>query len=275
MLERQYFYLVAGLPDIILDQKKLSVNIDTFKEELQYHLHPEDFKLVEILFLPYDNTNLLNMLSKSERPFNYRGNYSKAVLEENIKEPNILPYYMQKFIYAYKSETPIYPGYSWENQLTWLYYDYALKVENNFLNEWLSFDLHVKNVLTAFGIRRHKLSKEYAFIGDNELTEALKRSTLNDYGLSNDYPFIENLLAIDDNTSLREREYSVDMLRWSQTDELLTFRYFTIEVLLAYLVRMFMVERWLKLDPEKGREIFRKIISDMEKSYEFPKEFNI
>jgi hypothetical protein len=32
MFERNYYYLVAGLPDIILDQKKLSFSIAEFRK---------------------------------------------------------------------------------------------------------------------------------------------------------------------------------------------------------------------------------------------------
>ena len=59
MFKRNYYYLVAGLPDIVLDQKKLSVSIIDFREELKSHLDPKDYVLVSLLFLPFDNTNLL------------------------------------------------------------------------------------------------------------------------------------------------------------------------------------------------------------------------
>ena len=58
MFKRNYHYLVAGLPDIIPDQKKVSLTIIDFRQELEYHLHADDFSLIKLLFLPYDNTNL-------------------------------------------------------------------------------------------------------------------------------------------------------------------------------------------------------------------------
>jgi len=275
MFKRNYYYLVAGLPDIVLDQKKLSLTISDFRNELEYHLHPDDFSLVKLLFLPFDNTNILNLLHKNKKPFIQTGNFTQSFLEEEIKEPVNSPGYIQQFIHAFKNETPVFQTYSWENQLTWLYYNYVLEVDNLFLKTWFLFNLHVNNILSAFNVRKYKLSKESAYIGENFVTEALKRSTLKDFGLSNDLPFMEKLLSIDENGNSKEKEKAVDMLRWSYLDELNTFHYFSIEVLLGFVIKLFMVDRWMQLDPVTGKEMFQQIINDLEKSYEFPKEFKI
>ena len=275
MFKRNYYYLVAGLPDIILDQKKLSLTIADFREEMEYHLHPDDYSLVKLLFLPFDNVNLLNLLLKNKKPFLQTGNFTQSLLEEEIKEPASLPSYMQQFIHAFKSETPVYQGYSWENQLTWMYYNYVLEVDNSFLQAWFEFNLNVNNIISAFNVRKYKLSKESAYIGNNLITEALKRSTLKDFGLSNDFEFMEKLQSIDESGNAMEREKAVDLLRWNYLDELNTFNYFSIEVLIAFVIKLFMVDRWIQLDPETGRKMFKQIINDLEKSYEFPKEFKI
>lgn len=275
MFRRNYYYLVAGLPDIILDQKKLTLTIIDFRKELEYHLHPDDYALVRLLFLHFDNTNLLNLLIKNKKPFIDTGNYSQQILEEEIREPLKLPDYMKQFILAFKSDSPVFQNYSWENQLTWLYYDHTLQANNIFLKEWFTFSLHAKNILSAFNIRKYKLSKESEYIGDNFVTEALKRSSLKDFGLSNDFQFMEKLLTIDEIGNAMEKEKAFDTLQWNFLDELNTFNYFTIEVLLAFVIKLFMVDRWLQLDPETGRKMFKQIITNLEKSYEFPKEFKI
>lgn len=275
MFERNYYYLVAGLPDIVLDQKKLSLTISEFRDDLAYHLHTSDYELVKMLFLPFDNSNLLNLLLKNKKPFNVLGNFTQQFLEEEIKEPAQLPVYMQQFILAFKNDTPVFQAYSWENQLTWLYFDFITQVKNNFLKEWFEFSAYINNILSAFNVRNFKLPKEATFIGDNFITEALKRSTLKDFGLSNDFPFMEKLLSIDENGNSMEKEKALDMLRWSYINELNTFNYFTIEVLLSFVIKLFMVDRWMQLDPETGKKMFKQIISDLEQSYEFPKEFKI
>lgn len=273
MFERNYYYLVAGLPDIILDQKKLSFSIAEFKEEMHNSLHPDDYRLVELIFLPSDNHNLLNLLLKTGKPFDESGKFTLDELEQEIKEPDVTPSYMRTFIHAYKSESPVYNELSWEDQLTWMYYDHVKSSGNEFLRDWFEFDLNLKNIVAGFNARKNKLNGEKYFIGDNNVVQAVRKSTLKDFGLSNDFAHMEKLISIQENPNLLERERAMDTLRWDYLDERNTFNYFSIEVLLAYVIKLQMVQRWLEMDFETGRKMFRKLLDQLESSYEFPREF--
>jgi len=275
MLSRNYYYLVAGLPDIILEQSKLSVTLADFKEELRLHLHPDDYSLVENLFLPADNRNLLNMVLKKIVEFDDMGKYSFDELEDEIKEPDKLPQYLKTFISHFKVNQPVIPEMSWEDQLTTLYFDHVLEVENEFLRTWFAFERDLKNILTGLATRRHKLSAENLLIGNYAVTNAIRKSNARDFGLNAEYPFVEKLIQINENTNLLEREKAIDQLKWNTIDELNTFNYFTIEVILGFVIKLAMVERWLKLDKKTGEEMFRRLVKDLENSYEFPKEFNV
>jgi hypothetical protein len=275
MFERNYYYLVAGLPEIILDQKKLSFSIAEFTEEMKHHLHPDDYRLVEMLFLPVDNRNLLNLLLKNDKPFEEPGMFTLNDLEQEIREPEVTPGYMQMFISSFKSDTPVYEGLSWEDQLTWLYYDHVKSCQNRFLREWFEFDLNLKNLVAGINARKHKLNGNRFFIGDNYVVQAVRKSTLRDFGLANDFEYIERLISIQDNPNILERERLMDMLRWNFLDERNTFNYFTIEVLLAYVIKLQIVQRWLEMDFETGKEMFRLLLDQLEKSYEIPGEFRI
>ncbi len=275
MFGRNYYYLVAGLPDILLDQKKLNFSIADFKEEMSYHLHPDDYRLVEMLFLPADNLNLLNLLTKSEKEYDDSGKYSGDLLEEEIREPASLPEYMQRFIIAYKNETPLFEDLSWEDQLTWLYYNHVMACSNEFLRDWFEFDLNIRNIVAGINARKHELKGDKYLIGDNYIVQAVRKSTLKDFGLANDFEYMEKLISVQDNDNLLERERAMDMMRWDYLDEANTFNYFTVEVLLAYIIKLQMVQRWLDMDQETGQELFRKLLDELEQSYEFPKEFTV
>jgi hypothetical protein len=275
MFERNYYYLVAGLPDIILDQKKLSITIAEFKEEMRYHLHPDDYRLVELLFLPVDNRNLLNLLGKTGKSYEESGKFTMDELEQDIKEPSATLDYMQTFINSFRTETPAYDGLSWEDQLTWLYYEHVKNFPNSFLRNWFDFDLNLRNIVAGINIRKHKLKGDKYFIGDDNVVQAVKKSTLKDFGLGNDFEQMDRLINIQENDNLLERERAMDIMRWEFLDELNTFNYFTIEVILAYIIKLQMVQRWLEMDYETGRQMFRRLLDQLENSYEFPKEFMI
>lgn len=274
MFSRNYHYLIAGLPDIIIDQTKLAVSVEDFRQELQLHLHPDDYRLLETLFLPADNRNVLNMLLKNGKKFINSGRYSIDELEEEIKEPKDVPEYLITFISHFKSSQPVYAELSWEDQLTALYYEHASKSGNDFLRSWLEFERDVRNILTALTARRHKIPAENLLIGDNPVTQGIRRSHARDFGLSGGFPFIDKLLQINENSKLLEREKAIDQLKWTCIDEFNTFNYFTVEVILGFVLKLGMVERWMKLDKKSGEEMFRRLLTDLENSYEFTKEFS-
>ena len=275
MFKRNYYYLVAGLPDIVLDQKKVSLPIGEFKDELRYHLHPDDYSLSELFFMPHDHSNLLGLLRKNLEEFDELGKYPRDVLEAEIKESGETENYIQRIIEAYKNEEPLIAERSWEDQITWLYYDFVRSSRNAFVREWFEFEMNVNNIVAAVNARKHNFSRENILIGDNEIAQAVKKSTLKDFGISAEFQWMDRLMNIQENENLLEREYDMDMLRWDFINDINTFNYFSIELILGYVVKLQMVERWLKLDEDRGRELFRKLLEDLEKSYEFPKEFMI
>lgn len=67
-----------------------------------------------------------------------------------------------------------------------------------------------------------------------------------------------------DEPNLLEKEHKLDRIRWAEADELSTFDYFNADTLLAYLVKVDIVARWARLDERTGREMLRRLISDLE-----------
>ena len=273
-MKRNYYYLVAGLQDISLDIHKLVVGQLAFRQEWREHIHPADFALVEKLFLPYDNNNLLNLLQKKDKPHDERGNFSRERLEENIKEPANLPDYMQRFIVAFKNKDPLYPDMSPENELTTLFYDAMIAEErNDFLLSWWRFERNVRNILLALNARKYKVPFEHQVIGSGEVSDSIRRSHARDFGLGNELDYMEELTAISRKEDIREREQATDDMKWKYLDEESFFHYFTIEKILAFVIKLGMVERWLAIDRDHGNELFRKLLSELQSSYELPETF--
>lgn len=275
MFKRNYYCLIAGLPDILVDQKKIPFSLIELKQELQYQLHPKDYQLVEYLFLPYDNINFLNILQKKEAEFNPLGNYSESFFMDEIKEPENLPGYMKKFLEAYRDENPIHPNLSLENQLTWLYFDYMLEQKNEFLRDIFTIIRDINNIFAIYNARKFGLNIENQMIGNYELTEAAKKTTSKDFGLASEITPIDEIIGIYENNDILEQEMSIDLLKWRHMNNLNTFNYFTIEFILAYVLEFIIVERWSNLDTDQSKKTFRKILTDLENSFQFSKDFNI
>jgi len=109
MIKKNYYFLVAGLPDLALDQGKLVYGTAIFREELKNQLPEADYRLFEMLFLPEDNRNLLTLIRKEDKPLTSAGVYPPDVLAEAVKEPGRLRPYMNRFIEGILAENRVLP----------------------------------------------------------------------------------------------------------------------------------------------------------------------
>lgn len=275
MFKQNYYYLVAGLPDITIEQGKLQFGTAALREELKEGLSESDYQRMELLFLAEDNRNLLTLLLKLQRPLSNLGVYSPEVLAEEILEPVRIKPYMKRFIDSMKDENRLYPNLSPENELATLWYEEMLASDHTFLRDWFTFELNLKNVLLVLAARKHSIPYEHQVIGNNPVVEIIRRSTARDLGLSSDWHWIEKVLQINETEDILMREKAIDLLRWSYLDELNTFNYFSFEVLMAYYLKLGIIERWLQLDQATGEEMFRKLLGELKNSYEFSNEFAI
>ncbi len=285
MISRNNYYcLVSGLTELVIDQKKVAYSQVDFKSYLGDNLYKNDYRLVEILYLRYDIQNLLNLLFKNEKPFDERGLFSQETLEEIISTNEIepsgdMPGTFYEFIthitICYKNEITIYPELDWENQFTAFYYDFALSFDNDFIKEWLLFEKAIHNVAAGINARNHEKSLNKEIIGAGEIAGAVRNAKAKDFGLSRDHDFVDRLLDGFENKNLLEREKEIDILKWEKLNDLTTFYYFSIEVVLAYTIKIGMLNRWQKLDKEAGEEMFNRLINELTSSYKFSKEFDV
>ena len=276
IFKEHYYYLIAGLPDILLDETRSKISVSDLLEEIKTQLHPEDHNLLQVLFLKYDNANLLNLLLKREKAFNEGGIYPQDLLEEQIKEPDDrIHNYLRQFIELFKADDREDQDKTWEVVLEEYYFGFLLDISNEFLREWFRFQLNLKNVTTALSCRKHEIPVESQLIGDNEVVQSILRSNARDFGLTQDFPEVEQILAEWERENILEREKALDSIRWNWIDEHTFFHYFTVEKVIGYLLQLEMVERWMNLDPRKGERMFRELLEKMQSSFELPDEFHL
>ena len=276
----KYYYLVAGLPELTLDDSKLNYTVADFKTEIYPGLSLSDQKLIELFYLKFDNENLLRLLEDRDANIDLRGNFSQEELNDcivTIKEGGEIsskefPSYLSTFISDYFN-TSAEDDFLLEDHLAALYYDYAMKSGNKFVSSWFEFNLILNNILVAFTARKYKWDVARHVVGDIEICEALRTSGARDFGLSGEVDCFEQLAKISEITELVEREKKLDMLRWDWIDEATFFDYFTIERLFAFLLQLEMIERWIALDKEKGNQLFRSIIESLKNEVQIPAEF--
>ncbi|KAA6321809.1 hypothetical protein EZS27_028581 [termite gut metagenome] len=270
----KHYYLIASLPELTLDDNKLSYTVADFKEELYASLSDAaDKKLIDLFYLQFDNKNVLRLLENKEAVIDTRGNYSSEELFEYISlakeagevDPKLFPTYLSAFVSEYFNVSESSGGNDVfrEDRLATLYYEYGMQSGNDFISSWFELNLNVNNILVALTARKHKLEIAPLIVGNTEVSEVLRTSGARDFGLSGDVNYFDHVLKINDTQELLEREKKTDTMKWDWIEEVNFFNYFTIEHLYAFLLQLEMIERWISLDKEKGNQLFRSIIDSL------------
>ena len=274
----KYYCLIAGLPSLSPDDTKLTCSVSDFKSELEPILTERDQRLMRWFYLKFDNRNLLSLLCKtSDDRFDERGVFSLTDLntlvdslkeDDKIPKNSSFPAYISKFIRAYfvrldNGET-VDPWWM-EDQLAALYYAEAMKCGNDFLAAWFEMNLNMGNLLTVLNCRKYGLDKEHFIVGDNEMAGSLRLSSGRDLHFSDSAEYMTELLQIVEEREPMLREKRLDLLRWKWLDEQTFFKVFDIESVITYMLRLEMIERWVKLDKALGGKTFRRLVSDMKR----------
>lgn len=279
-MSKSYYYLVASLPELALDDTKLSFSSNDFRTEIYPNLSKPDQELIDIHFLQYDNKNVLELLSNADAELDKTGKYTIDELVDFINmikngdeiDPKIFPSYLSKFISDYFNHT-MPEDVLLEDRLTGSYYEYAKGCKNEFISKWYEFNFTINNILVALIVRKYKWDSLDNILGHSEISDALRTSGARDFGISNDVDFFDSVLKISEITDLVEREKKLDLLRWDWLEDNSFFCYFTIEKLFVFLLQIDMIERWISLDKEMGNTIFRNIINSLKEEVQIPAEF--
>ena len=144
------------------------------------------------------------------------------------------------------------------------FYARALRRPEKFLREYFRFDLNLRNAKVRF------LNQELGREPEMDVVSG-KGDELEDQDLDIDlYRFrpgdFEEAAKVDgvlSRTDLLSREKGLDDIIWEKVDGLGLFHYFDLTSLSAYVAKLHIVDRWLSLDEETGRELFRKLVQEV------------
>ena len=214
-----YYCLVTGLPELSLEDGKLSYTVANFKTNIYPELSKADKKLVDLFYLKFDNQNLLTLLKNKEAVVDASlGNFSADELldvivsfKEEAAPDKKFPAYFYEFAELYLN-TPEDERFGLEDKLYGLYYHHAMKCGNKFVSDWFELNLDVNNILAAMAARKYKLDVVKVPVGSNMVAEALRTSNARDFGLADDLEYFEQLARINDTVDLVGKEDDSNLL---------------------------------------------------------------
>lgn len=276
----EYYCLVAGLTDYGFDIDRKSLNYAALKEEIMENVTRRDRAKLELLMGFYDIQNIVSFAAGRQERYTPLGSLPEETvrwvtplltLSEKLNDDDEqmkLPKFLEKTLKAltdneWAHENGIDTNVPLENLLLGFYYEYVEKNDKGFVKEWCKIDRNIRNISAAFKARAMGMNAEKYLIGDDIVTQLLKTNNATDFGLKNEVPFIETLINILSDDDILKKEGDIDMLRIDIVEEMNTFNYFNINVILGYYLKIAMIERWLALDPKIGHEFFEKIVKNL------------
>ena len=133
--------------------------------------------------------------------------------------------------------------------LTQEFYQKALASGNSFIREYFTFDLKVRNAKVRY------LNRELSRPADKDVISISlqEENSEEDAGIE----------AAFKGTDLLARERAVDDLYWEKADALSLMHWFDMNVIMAFVLKLHIIDRWNLLDEQTGREMFRKLVDNL------------
>lgn len=269
MFAKNYYSLVSGLREYTLDSDRKGFDPLAIRAEVMEELSSSDARQVELLYTYYDCENLAACRA-GRTAHNALGNLTADEIQEELQHPALLPEELQQVVRAFadpegEDAEEVNTTQRFEKALFGAYYALCQRKGSRFLKSWSAFDCNLRNVTAALTARELGRSVEEVTVGGGEIVEQLERSSASDFGLRGELSYIDTLIAaLQDEQNIIEKEHKVDMIRWNESLELSVFDYFDLNAILAYLVRLNIVARWSLLDAERGRELFNRLMQELD-----------
>ena len=269
MFGSNYYALVAGFREYALDADVKGFDIEEILAEIEEVLSAKDWQNVRLLYTYYDCENLVARRNGSSA-HNALGRLSAEQIAEELVSPQTLPERIAKVVRAYADpEGEDAEGVNTEapfaQSLFAAYYEECAASGSRLVREWSESDRTLRNVISALVAReRTTATVDQVTVGGGDVVEQLHRSSAADFGLRGELSYIDALISAMDEQNMLEKERKIDLIRWSVVSELSTFDYFSLDAVLAYLVKVNLVARWTLLDAKVGRKMLDKLMAELD-----------
>lgn len=277
-----YYCIMTGVPDLKLSDTTPGYSTAELRQQLEAEMGRCDAKLLRFLFLERDCRNLALLLKDADAELEEGGNYSREELLELIAQADEIdlgkstyPQFMLDFVRQHADNLQR-EGYYPEDEVMLRYYEYCTQnCKDSLMRRWYQMNFDVANIMTAMIARRQGWRVAEYVKGSGEVSEALRTSDANDFGLASQLPYMTEVMNIVAEEDPVRKERMMDALKWEWLEVETFADTFSIEAVFAYLCKLAIQERWARLDVEQGKETFERIINDLRSEAQVPSEFII
>lgn len=137
------------------------------------------------------------------------------------------------------------------------FYRAAFKSKNEFIKRFFALDLVIRNMKVDF------ISKK---LGKESTSQKIEVSNIINPDLSDEQK--DKLIQIFANKNILEKEQMLDKFKWDYISDMNPYGIFSMDVILAFLAKGQLINRWNKLDRNTGKEMFKKLVEEVRGTYQ-------
>lgn len=126
------------------------------------------------------------------------------------------------------------------------FYRAALACKNPFLRTYFALDLEIRNRKVAF----IKKDDQYKMVVPGAQVDLTDEAT-------------ERLNQIFATANILEKEQMLDKFKWDYINSYNRYGEFNMNVILAFLAKGKLIDRWNKLDKKTGQEMFKRLVDEV------------
>ncbi|MEW5722821.1 MAG: DUF2764 family protein [Thermodesulfobacteriota bacterium] len=248
----KYYFLIGFLPELRRDLRQLKFTLaDLIGESV--NIAPADWREIELVLL-YGDVFVVEKLRGGETVSPSYFVHGMAFWQEQIKSLKEGPAFLLEYLRSVESEAW---GPKAVDLLYSAYYRHVLSTSRNrFLKEYIQLEWDVRNVMAALRARRKGLDPGAHVSGEGDLVAGLSLSRAEDFGLAVHHPWVESLVSATDPHAISE---ALENILWDYLDDVLGYNAFSLEAVLAYSLKLRILERRLAQSRERGLALVHRL----------------
>lgn len=255
----QFYFLRTSLPELKIEEP-LPIGFEELMYMLQQNLSENEWELISSLRLYYDLQNLDALLK--DLSIDHKGVLEGNALEKSLQSKEYFPSYVFDFFEEYSSKEEQIKNFGK------IFSSYFKKVKENskgLLHDYFSFERELR--LYLLGYRCKKLNRDlyqeiqHEDIHDEIVIELIRHKDDPDPFFPDSFTALkEALLDIGSAPQLEHEE--IAKFRFYRYNDVQFKDFFTIDVIILYVIQYFILDDLNQLSSKKGLEQFNMLIKE-------------
>lgn len=153
------------------------------------------------------------------------------------------------------------------------FFDEVLKSKSRLTRLYYLLERNIRNMKVKAAAAKlysaaeaEKKIEQYSILPKEDIYGDYRQPTDTEAELS--HSDIQTLNSIFSDEDIMNKEKRLDDFKWEKINEFTTLDFFNIDAILAFLAKAHLTERWLHLDVNNGKHLFRKLVDEVRGTYD-------